>query len=140
MMDEEHYVYIIATVGDRGILCSPVKVGSSSNPGARLASLKTANPNKIEIVCSFGFPNKEIAVAAERAFHEVLGHRRRVGEWFNMGPTDAVESMCRNVRAMHNQFEDWTPEEREFAYYASGAWDAERKAMTERYLSAWENQ
>lgn len=138
-MNAGSFVYIIAHVAnDR--LVGPVKVGLTSNPSARLGTLRTACPNKIDIVCVFQFPTREIARAVEAAFHEVMDPHRKEGEWFDMGPARATEAMCRNVRAHLSYGVGLEQDEIDEAYFLVGAWHAEQKVIAERYCAAWESQ
>jgi hypothetical protein len=93
------YVYIIAKRVHGGV-SRPVKVGITGDPDKRLATIKTACPYPIEIVCVFGSPLRGYAAALELAFHSIHKDKRLHGEWFDMSPLMAAESMCRNYRAM----------------------------------------
>ena len=56
---------------------SYVKIGYSKNPEARLNTLQTASPERLDLMGYIpGNPN------TERQFHELFGHLRRKGEWF----------------------------------------------------------
>ena len=97
MADKTCSVYIIGhLIG--GKIAGPCKVGVSLLPSARLLSLQTGNPIRLEFVFIFMAPTKEIALALELAFHVVLAEHRLEGEWFNVDPTHAVHAMCANIR------------------------------------------
>ena len=134
----EYYVYIVGTL-EKDRITGPVKVGMSANPDVRLSALRTACPNKIDFVCAFGFPDKSSAKLVENTFHQVLAHKQLNGEWFALGPVEAVELMCANIRAyLSSIFDD--EHHQENAFYLTGAWHAEQKAIQEKYASAWEHQ
>lgn len=138
-MSDRTYVYIIGNRLPEGI-CGPVKIGVAANPSARLAQLQTGNHAKLEIAAAFCCPNRETARSIEDAFHSVLEKKQLLGEWFAMGPIEAVELMCLNIRAHLSSFDGWSTEEQDQAYYLCGAWHAGRKAREDKYVAAWESQ
>lgn len=77
-MSKPGYVYV-AIDEDRPGYC---KIGQTIDPKKRAVTLKGATLNsKIEIVESVPVGDMN---AVERAFHEILRYRHRVGEWFNI--------------------------------------------------------
>lgn len=96
--DEDTHVYIVCILVD-GRWAGPVKVGIASSPKSRLAGLQTGNAHRLVLCGEFVLPSRDIALGVERAFHAVMGHRRLLGEWFDINPQDAVRLMCANVRA-----------------------------------------
>ena len=81
------YVYVIGIADGSG----PVKIGISSKLGARLASLQTASPSKLKIHHSFSFPDRPLARAFEKLFHERFMESSMQGEWFGMSHEEAAE-------------------------------------------------
>lgn len=59
-----------------------VKVGISTQPEVRLASVQTGCPIKIIRAISFKCRTTALARAAEAAFHVHLGNYASSGEWF----------------------------------------------------------
>lgn len=86
------FVYIIAVDTDSGE--GPIKVGISGDVAARIKTLQTACPFKIGLVHSFHFPEKEMALFFEQAFHACQSEHRMSGEWFKMNPIIALQIMC----------------------------------------------
>jgi hypothetical protein len=93
MRDDTHYVYVIAKLAD-GKMTSPVKVGISAEPNARLACIQTACPFQIDIAYVFECPSREIAREIERAFHATQAAARLCGEWFDHHPIAAIHLLC----------------------------------------------
>lgn len=136
--EKPHFIYVIAHESAGGGITGPVKIGITSNPDARLATLKTASPKPLDIAFVFVAPNKEYARDIEAAFHKIRAKDRLHGEWFNLSPLMAVELMCMNMRAFLER-------EMEVPYYdmymaldLTGVTLAEQKCQAERYLRAWE--
>jgi hypothetical protein len=134
------FVYVIATEDACGRLAGPVKVGITSNPDTRISTLKTACPNEIDIAYVLELPTREIARELERCFHSLQVEHRRAGEWFNLIPLRAAALLCLYLRFYLETSSSLTEEEKEKFLYWSGAWHIQRKILTERYISAWENQ
>lgn len=70
---------------------SYVKIGYSKNPEARLASLQTATPERLDLI---GYIPGNLDT--ERQFHSLFDHLRRNGEWF---------ALTRQLYTCINQFE-----------------------------------
>jgi hypothetical protein len=74
------FVYVIHAVGtDR------VKIGYSAEPEKRLADLQTASPFPLALI-----GKREGAPDLERRFHRHLSEYRRIGEWFEFDPQEAL--------------------------------------------------
>jgi hypothetical protein len=54
-----------------------IKIGSSSNPDARLKQLQTGSSNELILLCTLPGSENE-----EKALHEMFGQYRTSGEWF----------------------------------------------------------
>lgn len=80
------FLYIIGTDGNRQ------KIGFSRDVGRRLATLQTGNPEKLKIHHFEPVPEKRVRML-ERKLHRELGYKRLKGEWFDMGPTEAVQML-----------------------------------------------
>lgn len=117
-MRSGHFVYVISE-SKSGQPCSPVKIGISKDVNARLRTLQTAHSRRLILVTYFTFPDQRFAAEVERAFHIVMAGKKTVGEWFDLIPIKAVESMCSNVRfalrhylsgdqVLLRAMEDWT--------------------------------
>lgn len=103
MSDNECCIYVIAKKLDDGKWSSPVKVGISKSPRKRLATIKTATPFPVDLIVYACIPTREIAVAIERCFHEVMEKTyTRHGEWFDMEPTQAAGNLFLAIGASIN--------------------------------------
>lgn len=105
MSDQTCHIYVIAHM-KRNKPVAPVKIGISSSPEGRVASLQTANPGKLVLLATFSAPTRAVAKAIEYAFHSVKSADRISGEWFDIPPMLAVEAMCQNMRAAFDHFLD----------------------------------
>lgn len=82
------FIYVIR--GEHGL----IKVGSSTNPRARLAQLRTASPFPLEIDY-LGCTRSDLYVEVEKTAHSILeGHRVNL-EWFDCEPDIAVAAIHR---------------------------------------------
>lgn len=124
------HVYIIAHMKDRKPV-KPVKIGISSDPEKRIATLQTANPNPLVLLCAFATPDRTMAKMLESAFHQVMAEHRLAGEWFDIQPMWSVAFMCQNFRGAFQRFLGDDPEVYEQAVIQSGLLDNETK------LDAW---
>jgi hypothetical protein len=79
------FIYVVQA--DNGML----KIGVSTNPGARLAQLRTSSPFKL----SFAYMGalRCDGYAIEAAAHETLSRHRLEGEWFNCPVDMAVAAI-----------------------------------------------
>lgn len=92
-VDETCYVYLIG-FSRAGKFEGPVKVGITSNVGARLKGLQTGHHEKLVIGAYLAAPNRQIALALEDCFHNVFAQHRLEGEWFDMHPVKALRGLC----------------------------------------------
>jgi hypothetical protein len=90
---KECFIYVMAASRDDG-MNAPVKVGISADPQKRLASINTAAPFRVALYRSFRLPNRFMAQSVERVFHSVNGGNRLNGEWFQIEPEQAVQSLA----------------------------------------------
>jgi hypothetical protein len=126
----EYYVYIIAHSDPKGPE-GPVKVGITKSLAARLASIQTGNWRRVEIVHAFRLQNRDVAVRAERGFHEGFAENRMAGEWFGIEPFDALEGLC-NV--LFGVLDECYPDEGTQARErAESGLDAKFKTVTDFY-------
>lgn len=96
----ECFVYVIAAKGFDGRPMKPVKIGISTEPNGRLASIQTSCPFPIGIVHRQRMPDREIAKAVEYAVHTVRQKHRSHGEWFEMTPAEAIASVYLALESM----------------------------------------
>lgn len=94
------FVYVIAVKGLNGRPQKPVKIGISTEPDGRLASIQTSCPFPIGIVHCQRVPDREIAKAVEYAVHAVRREYRSHGEWFEMTPAEAIASVYLALESM----------------------------------------
>lgn len=97
MNDETNFVYIIATLKD-GIASAPVKVGITKSMAARFSTIKTASAYPLEIYTALPFPGRYDVQKLEEAFHKVMKRHRLHGEWFDLEPSVALQSMAQNIK------------------------------------------
>jgi hypothetical protein len=71
------FIYVIQ-FGDLDI----VKVGIGVSPPARLRALQTGAFMPLRIAAQFGPTSRDCAFAVEQLVHDIMGCRRRTGEWF----------------------------------------------------------
>lgn len=83
------HVYVIG--GESG----PVKIGIATDPGKRLAALRTAVPYEIFIHHSI---QNECAHIIEKATHKELSSLRANGEWFTCAPDVALAIIKKHAR------------------------------------------
>lgn len=126
------HVYILAALIDRAP-SQPVKVGISSAPEKRLATIQTACPYPLVLMATFICPTRNVALYVENAFHTLQADHRLNGEWFNIHPMSAVELLCLYFREI-------------FTFTLSGDEDlfnaaVERSGLleNERLLTEWRN-
>lgn len=84
---KRHFIYVIGR--EQG----PVKVGITSSPGARLSTIQTGCPFKIEILHLRECRDRQHAIEHEEIFHGVYGDRRLAGEWFDISADLAIEGV-----------------------------------------------
>lgn len=87
------FVYVIGS--DAG----PHKVGISSNPVTRLASLQTAHHERLTLHFTLDCAD---AAAVERYTHAALRAHRLSGEWFDIDAQEAVAAVQAAAEAVSN--------------------------------------
>lgn len=95
-------IYIIGHV-IRGKLSAPVKVGITRSLGSRLCSLQTGNSLLLEVGFHFTLPTRQEAATAEREFHDTMADYRLQGEWFDLDPLYALETLTGIVYTLIEQ-------------------------------------
>jgi hypothetical protein len=73
----------------------------------------------------FACPNRGIAEAIERSFHDVQARHQSHGEWFSLEPMLAIHALCIAFRAHLEIFV--SPEITPFALEEIGVIEAERR-------------
>lgn len=122
----DSFVYIISKF-ENDQLVGPVKVGMSNEPWKRVATIQTACPFKVELAWIFEVPNKEIARALERSFHETQVDASLHGEWFDFSPVEAIHLLCIAYRAMLHVTSDLDGDETEALLTKAGVITAEQR-------------
>lgn len=87
-METESFVYFIRAGN------GPVKIGRSSDPARRLASLQTAHYKVLVLLFTVCCPSVESAVEIEAAFHRWYGDKRINNEWSDI-PVAKIEQDLR---------------------------------------------
>lgn len=83
------YVYVMAT-RRAGRLVSPVKVGVSDDPEARLRTLQYGYPYELVLLAARKCSDRELALNFEESFLHGAGDCRLRGEWIDGDPEDAA--------------------------------------------------
>lgn len=98
------FVYVVR--GDHNL----IKIGVSTNPNARLATLRTASPFPISFayVCAVQGPATE-AYAIEADAHALLARQRLAGEWFDISPDMAVGAIAAAAHKAGRKFVEIDP-------------------------------
>lgn len=93
------YIYAICPLGPDGKPTSPAKIGITRSIGGRLGTLQTGHWLKLHMICSFEIPSRDMARALESDVHESIKEFRISGEWFNITPLDAFETLTNWVHS-----------------------------------------
>jgi predicted GIY-YIG superfamily endonuclease len=81
------YIYVIGR--EEG----PVKVGITSAPQSRLATIQTGCPFKIELYYVRECRDRNHALEHESSFHGVNAEQRLAGEWFDLSAEYAAQEV-----------------------------------------------
>lgn len=92
------YVYVIGRESGADVC----KIGITSNPKKRLASLQSGSPHKLSVAHLFAFADRDIARQVEAETHDIMGSGRMSGEWFEVNP-QAGALMVRAVMAFRKR-------------------------------------
>lgn len=92
MSDEICFVYVIAIVKD-GKPSAPVKFGMSALPFARMRELQTGSAYPLVMLGMLAAPSRAAARDAERWLHFCHPEKAMAGEWFDIEPFMAVETL-----------------------------------------------
>ncbi len=82
---ESCFVYLM-----RDLRNGAYKIGMSASPSTRERTLQSEQP-KTQLVASKKYVNRKMALAIEKALHEVYSHKKKRGEWFDLGKDDVEE-------------------------------------------------
>lgn len=80
-----NYIYVIGTD-------EQVKIGFSKQPEKRLKQLQTGNMNKLKLYYKEEIQDSKVRIV-EKLIHRDLRSHKKVGEWFNLSPTDAISHL-----------------------------------------------
>lgn len=75
---------------EHSIFGHALKVGVSSNIGARINELQTGSCERLKLYFSFSLPSRSLAMEAEAMFHDLFDDSSIRGEWFGMHPDRAL--------------------------------------------------
>jgi hypothetical protein len=84
----DHYIYVISESP-----AGPVKIGISSNPGARIVELQTGNHRPLSLVYVSPGLSRSDVLSLERSMHASFAEDRISGEWFDVIPRHAVYAL-----------------------------------------------
>ena len=93
MKAPQRFIYVI------GPLEGAQKVGLTTDPKARLATLQTGCPQELVIHVAVRVPFGEAHVVERRA-HRMLERSRVKNEWFDLKPNDAIEAVLEATKAV----------------------------------------
>lgn len=96
------FVYVIR--GDHNM----VKIGVSTNPTARLATLRTASAFPIDFAYIAATPGQGYDI--EAGAHEMLKSHRVNGEWFDIAPEMAVAAIAGAAHKLRQPLMETSPE------------------------------
>lgn len=99
MADTDCSVYVIGFDVDKG----PSKVGISSDPVRRMASLQTSHHQRLVLAGSWRLPDREAARNLECSFHAVQSASRLSGEWFDIPPNKCMAILMLGLGVMLNK-------------------------------------
>jgi len=71
----------------------PVKIGIANDPKSRLATLQTGNPRPLALYWHFPMIDRPMAAGLEQYLHEQHKACRLAGEWFDLTPEEAHQSV-----------------------------------------------
>ncbi len=118
-MSKPCFVYIIAKdCGTHGT--GPVKIGISDDPEKRVRGLQTASPYKLVLMCKVYAHDRAMARAIESMMHADFADRRTSGEWFDITPFHAMESLLGCYRELLEAVGFSREEFFEYAHSGSG--------------------
>lgn len=86
----KRFVYVIGHPGE------PVKIGIAADVAARLAGVQTGYPRKLTV---FFHVAADDAAKVESACHRALAEHRTHGEWFDVAPDVAIDTIRRALAA-----------------------------------------
>lgn len=92
-------VYVIGFDMDKG----PSKVGISTDPVQRMASMQTSHHQRLVLAGWWKLPDREAARSLERAFHAVQSASRLSGEWFSIAPNKCMVILMLGLGTMLNK-------------------------------------
>lgn len=86
--DTSLYLYVIAPIGG-----GPCKIGISARIVKRLRDLQHFHPHKLGVYHVKQFAARDVLLRAEQAAHRDLAGHRLQGEWFDVSPERAAETI-----------------------------------------------
>jgi len=85
--NEECFVYLMKDLRNNSH-----KIGISVNPQIRERTLQSEQP-RTELLAVKKYVNRKIALAIEKALHDIYSHKRKRGEWFDLDSED-IKELC----------------------------------------------
>jgi len=115
--ERDHFVYLIARIGESFEVSGPVKVGISKSPLKRMQTLQTGCHDRLVLISKHAFWKRRHAEMVEKSFHAAMEPYRLNGEWFDLSVPSAVVALDKAL----NQFVDHflQPNETENYFFAS---------------------
>lgn len=84
--ETQGFIYVICENEKTG----PIKIGISKRPNKRINDLQIGNPRKLKMHANFSCKNPHLF---EKYFHKIFSKHHLVGEWFDLDPKKATESI-----------------------------------------------
>lgn len=97
---EGSFVYVVK--GDHRL----AKIGVTTNPNARLATLKTASGFRLSLAFTGATASPNSAFAIEREAHRVLDRHRVEGEWFDIPAELAIATVWAAAASLGERLTD----------------------------------
>lgn len=96
---KKSYVYIVAVCPATidAEICSPVKIGVSDNPWWRIRDMQIGSPEFLSLFHTLECESRERAFEIEHALHAEFYDRRLHGEWFDVSPGEALDSLISHI-------------------------------------------
>lgn len=132
-----YFVYVVSKL-ENNELVAPSKIGISSDPAKRVATLRTAAPFKIQLVGQFWCPSPSIARDIERFCHDFSRHLKvhSHGEWVNLHSADALMLVCQAIRSLMNKLSSLEGEDLQMALEAIGVLAVEKRLKQHEFVTA----
>ena len=87
------FVYFIGAIDNRRGTLESVKIGKANNPFKRLCEIQTSTPLDLVMMGYCAYDSEDLAVEAEKKYHQKFKRLRLRGEWFKVSK-ELLEEIC----------------------------------------------